>query len=63
MRTKVEMTIREVRKVLFDTNHFAIVNIEEMTNKEARDYFYGFDNQDMVVNVFVNEKCIAVWWV
>jgi hypothetical protein len=60
---KKQMTIREVRKVLFDTDMFAIINTEEMTNKQARDFFYGFDNQEKLVNTFINDNCFSVWYV
>lgn len=45
------MTIREIRKVLFDTEYGVTINSVEFTNKDARDFFYMFDNQDKVLEV------------
>jgi hypothetical protein len=69
---KKQMTIRDLRRVLFLSDGFAIVNTEEMTNKQARDFFYNFDNQDKIVNVIetntisinsgIKENCVNVWY-
>jgi hypothetical protein len=59
METK--MTIREIRKVLFDTNKFTVIGFTEMTNKESRDYLYAFQNQDEVVNVIDNGSHLLIW--
>lgn len=48
---KCKMTIREIRKVLFDTEYGVTINSVEFTNKDARDFFYMFDNQDKVLEV------------
>jgi hypothetical protein len=59
---KKQMSVRDLRRVLFLSDSFAIVNTVEMTNKEARDFFYNFDNQDKIVNVFETENCVSVWY-
>jgi hypothetical protein len=49
--TRSTMTIREIRKELFDNGYVVIINSVEFTNKQARDFFYMFDNQDKVLKV------------
>ena len=48
---RATMTVREIRKELFDTNYAVTVNTVDMTNKQARDFFYMFDNQDKVLKI------------
>ena len=48
---KVEMTVREIRKVLFDTDKYAVIGSNEMTNKESRDYLYNLEYQDRFLRV------------
>ncbi len=48
---RATMTIREIRKELFDTEVNVTINHVEFTNKQARDFFYMFDNQDKVLKV------------
>ena len=52
MKTK-KMTIREIRKELFDNGYNVTINTVEMTNKQARDFFYMFDNQEKVLETVV----------
>jgi hypothetical protein len=59
---KKQMTVRDLRKVLVWSEKFAIVNTFELTNREARNLFADFDNQDKIVNVFENENCVSVWY-
>jgi hypothetical protein len=57
------MTIREIRKTLFDTGYDVTINSVEFTNKQARDFFYIFDNQDKVLKVvhFEITNILAIW--
>ena len=55
------MTIREIRRVLFDTNLFAVIGPDEMTNKEARDYLYAKTDQEKVLNVIKKNDCLLIW--
>jgi hypothetical protein len=48
---KEEMTVREIRKVLFDTNKYTVIGSNEMTNKESRDYLYNLEYQDRLLRV------------
>jgi hypothetical protein len=57
-----QMSVRDLRSILFLSEKLAIVNTFELTNKEARDLFYNFDNQDKMVNVLENENCVKVWY-
>jgi hypothetical protein len=58
---KKTMTIREIRKVLFDTELFAVIGSDEMTNKEARDYLYAKTDQEKVLNVIENVNHLLIW--
>ena len=57
------MTIREIRRALFDTGYDVTINSVEFTNKQARDFFYIFDNQDKVLKVIHLgfTKILAIW--
>ena len=56
-----KMRIREVRSVLFDTDKYAVIGAEEMTNKESRDFLYTKDNQDETINVIDNGSHLLIW--
>jgi hypothetical protein len=57
------MTIREIRKALFDTGYDVTINSVEFTNKQARDFFYIFDNQDKILKVIHLDfsEILAIW--
>lgn len=42
----LKLTVREIRRILFDTDKCAVINAVVMTNKEARDFLYSKENQD-----------------
>lgn len=56
-----QLTIREIRKILFDTDKYAVIGADEMTNKESRDYLYNLDNQDSKMNVIDNGTHLLIW--
>jgi hypothetical protein len=58
---KTQMTIREIRRVLFETNKYTVIGADEMTNKESRDFLYSKDNQEEVVNVIDNGSHLLIW--
>ena len=58
---KMQMTIREIRRVLFETNKYTVIGADEMTNKESRDFLYSKDNQQEVVNVIDNGTHLLIW--
>ncbi len=47
----MKLSIRQIRKMLFDSNKYAVIGAYEMTNKEARDFLYNIEDQDMTFNV------------
>ncbi len=56
-----QMTIREIRRVLFETEKYTVIGSDEMTNKESRDFLYEKDNQDEVMNVIDNNSHLLIW--
>ena len=58
-----QMTVREIRKVLFDTEYCICTQWKEMTNKEGRDFLYEFENQELILNVNVidNDTHLYIW--
>jgi hypothetical protein len=58
---KTEMTIREIRRVLFESEKYTVIGADEMTNKESRDFLYSKDNQDEVMNVIDNGNYLLIW--
>lgn len=58
-----KMTIREVRKVLFDIDKFAVIGTIEMSNKEARDFLYNREDQERLINVINKGSHLLVWGV
>jgi hypothetical protein len=61
MKNSKEMTIREIRKVLFDTEKYTVIGADEMTNKESRNFLYAKDNQEEVMNVIDNGSHLLIW--
>ena len=55
------MTIRDIRRVLFETEKYTVIGSDEMTNKESRDFLYEKDNQDEVMNVIDNNSHLLIW--
>lgn len=58
---KTQMTIREIRRVLFETEKYTVIASDEMTNKESRDFLYAKENQDKVMNVIDNNSHLLIW--
>jgi hypothetical protein len=63
MTVRNTMTIREIRKALYDTGYDVTINAIEFTNKQARNFFYVFDNQDKVLKVIHLDlsEILAIW--
>ena len=55
------LTIREIRKILFDNDKYTVIGSEEMTNKESRDFLYNKMNQDEKMNVIDNGSHLLIW--
>jgi hypothetical protein len=60
MKTQ-KLTIREIRTILFDTEKYSVINSDEMSNKESRDFLYAKTNQDEIMNVFDNGTHLFIW--
>lgn len=58
---KTQMTIREIRRVLFETEKYTVIGADEMTNKESRDFLYAKKNHDQVMNVIDNDSHLLIW--
>ena len=56
-----QLTIREIRTILFDTDKYAVIGSEEMTNKESRDFLYAKNNQDELMNVIDNGTHLLIF--
>lgn len=54
------LTISEIRRILFETENTVEVNSVEMTNKQARDFFYVFYNQDKLLNVLTDDTVMCI---
>jgi len=57
----MKKSIREIRRILFETNKFTVIETEEMTNKESRDFLYSQDEQDKQMNVIDNGCHLLIW--
>lgn len=55
------LTVREIRRVLFETEKYTVIGADEMTNKESRDFLYSIDNQDKIMNVIDNKSHLLIW--
>jgi hypothetical protein len=56
-----KLTVREVRKILFDSDLYSVIGQDEMTNKESRDFLYSLENQDQIINVIQNKNHLLIW--
>lgn len=61
MERKTVKTIREIRRVLFETEKYTVIGADEMTNKESRDLLYAKENQDELMNVIDNGSHLLIW--
>lgn len=58
---KTELTVREIRRILFETEKYTVIGEDEMTNKESRDFLYSKVNQEEVFNVIDNDTHLLIW--
>lgn len=56
-----KMTISEIRRVLFETNKYTVIDSEEMSNKESRDYLYQKGDQESTMNVIDNGSHLLIF--
>jgi len=59
--TMTTLTVRQIRRILFETNLYTVIGAEEMTNKESRDFLYAIEDQDEVYNVIDNRTHLLIW--
>ena len=57
----LNLKIREIRTILFDSNKYTVIGAEEMTNKESRDFLYSKENQNKILNVIDNNSHLLIW--
>ncbi len=55
------MTVREIRRLLFETDKYTVIGEDEMTNKESRDFLYAIDDQDKNYNVIDEGSHLLIW--
>jgi hypothetical protein len=55
------LTVREIRKILFDTDMVACINEQNMSNKEASDYLYAKTDQQKVLITLEKNDCLLIW--
>jgi hypothetical protein len=56
-----QMTIRQIRSILFNTEKYTVIGADEMTNKESRDFLYAKEDQDETLNVIDNGSHLLIW--
>ena len=56
-----KLTVREIRRILFETEKYTVIGEDEMTNKESRDFLYSKENQEEVFNVIDNDTHLLIW--
>jgi len=59
MTTK--LTVREIRRILFETDKYTVIGADEMTNKESRDFLFAKDDQEEIFNVIDNDTHLLIW--
>jgi hypothetical protein len=59
MTTK--LSVREIRRVLFETDKYTVIGADEMTNKESRDFLFAKDDQEETFNVIDNDTHLLIW--
>jgi hypothetical protein len=57
----MKTTVREIRRILFETNKYTVIGSDEMTNKESRDFLYAKENQYEVFNVIDNGTHLLIF--
>jgi hypothetical protein len=58
---EMKLTIREIRRMLFETEKYTVIVSEEMSNKESRVFLYAIEDQDATMNVIDNGTHLLVW--
>jgi len=57
----MKITVRQIRKILFDTDKYTVLGSDERTNEESRNILYGMSNQDEILNVIDKGTYLLIW--
>jgi len=57
----MKKTVRQIRKILFDTDKYTVIGADERTNEDSRNLLYGLSNQDELFNVIDNGTHLLIW--
>ena len=56
-----KLTVSQIRTLLFNTDKYAVIGSNELTNKVTRDYlFHNYDGDEML-NVIEKETHLLIW--
>lgn len=55
------LTVREIRRILFDSDKYTVIGADEMTNKESRDHLYAIEDQDKFMNIIETDSHLLIW--
>lgn len=58
---KTQKTVSEIRRILSETEMYAVIGADEMTNKESRDFLFAKKNQDELLNVINMGSHLLIW--
>jgi hypothetical protein len=61
MKAPQILTIREIRKILFDTDFYAVIGAEEFTNRDARIFLYNIEDQNLTMKVIENSNHLLIY--
>ena len=59
--TPTQATVKQIRSILFNSNHYAVIGEYEYTNSEARRTLYDMENQEATANYAIDNGCLYVW--
>ena len=58
------LTVRQIRKTLFDTDKSTVIDSTERNNKESRDFLYAEKDQEKILMVMdFGTHLILVKWI
>jgi hypothetical protein len=57
----MKLTVREIRRILFETDKFTVIGEDERSNGESRYFLYIKENQEEVFNVISKENHLLIW--
>jgi hypothetical protein len=57
----MKLTVREIRRILFETEKFTVIGEDERSNEESRYFLYIKENQGELFNVISKENHLLIW--